>query len=68
MKKKEVKNNKKVLNNKLIGILYLLCSICWIVSGILDTMSKSNGLLSYIVGGVLLILSIFYFYKVKKEK
>jgi len=67
MKKKE-QNNKKVLNNKTIAILYLLCGVIWIVSGIFEVVAKTSGVLSFIVGGVLMILSIFYFYKVKKEK
>lgn len=66
-KKKEVKEDKKSINKKTIALLYLLCSICWLVSGFFELKADSNGTFSFIVGGALFALAIVYFYLHKKS-
>ena len=62
------KVEKKGINKNTMAILYLLCSICWLVSGVMEVKAKTSGVLSFVVGGLLLLLAIFYFYKDSKQK
>ena len=64
----EKKDNNEILNKKKIAILYLISSICWIISGIFEPLGKSGSILSYVFGGILFLLSMFYFYNYKKDK
>ena len=66
-KVEEKRNPPKRINPKVMALLYLLCSVCWIVSGILEVKAKTSGVLSFVVGGLLLLLAVFYFIKSNKK-
>ncbi|MBR4178741.1 MAG: LPXTG cell wall anchor domain-containing protein [Bacilli bacterium] len=73
MKKKEVKTTnkkeeKKTINKKTVAMLYLLCSLCWLISGVFEVKADTSGTLSFIVGGILLILGFIYYYLFKKSQ
>ena len=68
-KKVDEKSRKKI-NNKLFGILYLVCALCCIFSGIINYNFETNKL--YIVDLILafawIIFALIYFRKAIKEK
>jgi len=71
MKKKEENIEEvkpKKANNKLIASLYILCAVCWLISGILNY--KASNKFMYITDFALTIvwicLAIFYFKKKNK--
>ena len=68
-KKVDEKSRKKI-NNKLFGILYLVCALCCIFSGIINYNFETNKI--YIVDLILalawIIFSVIYFRKAIKEK
>lgn len=76
MSKKNIKKsiqevNKKKVNYKLLGILYIVCALCWIASAILNYNFDSNRylyILDFVISFVWIVLAIIYFRKAKKEK
>ena len=67
-KKIDETKNKKVINNKLIGILYSLCAFCWIMSGIIDLKKDSKDIIGYVdigLAAVWILMAVLYFKKGK---
>ena len=83
-KKKVVKNNKdeKIVkeekvtikdNNKkryiIIGLLYIMCSIMWIVGGFIKIKNDVSAVaLDFIAGALLLMLGVMYLLRARNEK
>lgn len=68
--KKESDNKRKLLSNKVIAILYMLCSVAWIVSGILylKNDSKLLGCFDLLLGVLWFALGVLYFIRDRKSK
>ena len=65
----EVKKERKpLLNNTLVAILYLVCAVLWFISMVVNIIAKENYIIDLVVGILLVLASILYFYKAKKEK
>ena len=67
--KKEVKTEPaKLLSDKTIAILYVVCAVIWLVSGILDFIASEilKGSVSFGIAVVLALLSVVYFRRLKK--
>lgn len=67
MKKKNEKS-KRLFTYKQTAFLYLLCGICWIVSGILNIMVESSYTFDFVVGIIFIIFSVLYLMVDKKSK
>ena len=83
-KKKVVKKNKdeKIVkeekvtikdNNKkryiIIGLLYIMCSIMWIVGGFIKIKNDVSAVaLDFIAGALLLMLGVMYLLRARNEK
>ena len=73
-KEEKVEVKKKGLNNKLIGTLYAMCSVIWIISGYLNFKSNTStesDTLAYIdiaLGVLWMALAVLYFIREKKNK
>ena len=67
---KEVKKEeKKLLSDLKIAILYIVCALCWLISGILEYVaSKKIPYLDIVITIVLVVLAVVYFKKDKKNK
>ena len=69
-KKKELKKPKK-LNYKLMGILYAVCAVIWLISAILNYNFESSRfiyILDIVCSVIWTLAAIYYFKKHKKEK
>ena len=66
---KKIENNKRLLNDKLVAILYTVCAALWLASGILDIVAGGKKwIIDFIITVLLLALGIIYFIKDKKNK
>ena len=69
MSKKVIKENSKDKNKyKIIAILYLLCAICWFISGIIDIKKDSSALFGYVDIGLFAVWTTFAIIYLKKMK
>jgi len=62
--------NKKLFSNRVIAILYLLCSVSWFASGVFDIKADYSNVMGYVdfgLGAVFLLLVIMYFRKDRKK-
>ena len=66
--KLEKKEERKLLSDKNIAILYLVCALCWLVSGIFEYIgNKKIPYLDIIITVLLIVFSIIYFKKHKNS-
>ena len=70
VRKEEVKSTpKRILSDFKIAVLYSLCALCWIVSGILEyTANKKVPYLDICISIALIVFACVYFKKDKDSK
>ena len=66
MKKKE--ENTKDKKHLIYGIILLVCGFLWVNSGIFKKVSKETFFMDILLGIILIVVSVFYFIKYKKDK
>ncbi len=68
--KREEKKEFKGFKNRTIAILYIICSIAWLISGILNLKNSGSslGYIDLVLAILWMVLGILYFIKDKKEK
>ena len=64
----EKKESKRLLSDKLVAILYLICAIFWIISLVLDIIAGQKYIIDIVVSALLIVASILYFVKAKYNK
>lgn len=67
VEKKE--EERKLLSDFKIAVLYSICALCWLLSGILEYVaSKKVPYLDIVITIILVVLALVYFKKDKKNK
>ena len=70
--KKNEKNKKqfKGLSNITIAILYLICGVAWLISGIINLKNNPSllGYIDIVLAILWVILAVLYYIKYKKDK
>ena len=60
-KKKERKELK--IKSRIIGALYLFCTICWLITGFINKKQGNSFTIDFVLALVFILLSVFYFRK-----